>query len=220
MQDKKINRINLTEIYDKGTEVFGSLTKFTKWLLNDNIALENRKPIDVIKTEEGSKLVIAELKRIEQEIDLEILETNLFTQLTKNKEKFKLNVVTEKQNGFIVLIIPDLQLSSYGDTEEEAKEMLEACLLDYIKTIFKLEHKSKYINSLKIEWKKQSSETNLEIVITLLEKKLINKEDETVYLLNNPKNVKFLKESIKEVKQGKTISYTIDELKNTFLNKE
>ena len=149
-----------------------------------------------------------------------LLDTNLFTQLTKNKEKFKLNVVTEKQNGFIVLIIPDLQLSSYGDTEEEAKEMLEACLLDYIKTIFKLEYKSKYINPLKIEWKKQSSKTNLEIVITLLEKKLINKEDETVYLLNNPNNAKFLKESIKEVKQGKTTSYTLDELKNNFLNNE
>ena len=141
-----------------------------------------------------------------------LLDTNLFTQLTKNKEKFKLNVVTEKQNGFIVLIIPDLQLSSYGDTEEEAKEMLEACLLDYIKTIFKLEYKSKYINPLKIEWKKQSSKTNLEIVITLLEKKLINKEDETVYLLNNPNNAKFLKESIKEIEQGETVRYKLSDL--------
>lgn len=59
---------NLTTIYDKGTEAFGNLEKFTKWLLNDNIALENRKPIDVIKTEEGSKLVMAELKRIEQDV--------------------------------------------------------------------------------------------------------------------------------------------------------
>lgn len=37
--------------------------------------------------------------------------------------------------------------------------------------------------------------------------------DETSYLLNNPNNAKFLKESIKEVKQEKTTSYTIDELK-------
>lgn len=44
--------------------------------------------------------------------------------------------------------------------------------------------------------------------------------DETSYLLNNPNNAKFLKESIKEVNQGKTIAYTVDELKNSFLNNE
>ena len=44
--------------------------------------------------------------------------------------------------------------------------------------------------------------------------------DETSYLLNNPNNAKFLKKSIKEIEQGKTISYTIDELKNNFLNNE
>lgn len=44
---------------------------------------------------------------------------------------------------------------------------------------------------------------------------LVSEEiDETSYLLNNPNNANFLKESIKEVKQGKTISYTIDELKH------
>lgn len=37
--------------------------------------------------------------------------------------------------------------------------------------------------------------------------------DETAYLLSNPNNAKFLNESIEEIKQGKTISYTIDELK-------
>lgn len=56
---------NLTIIYDRGTEVFGSLEKFTKWLLKDNIALENKKPIDVIKTEEGFKSVMTELIHIE-----------------------------------------------------------------------------------------------------------------------------------------------------------
>lgn len=56
---------NLTILYDKGTEVFGSLEKFTKWLLKDNIALENKKPIDVIKTEKGYEAVMTELMRIE-----------------------------------------------------------------------------------------------------------------------------------------------------------
>lgn len=38
--------------------------------------------------------------------------------------------------------------------------------------------------------------------------------DETSYLLKNPNNAKFLKESIQEIEQGKTISYTLVELKN------
>lgn len=59
---------DLTHLYDKGTEVFGSLEKFTKWLLKDSKALENKKPIDVIKTENGFKLVIAELIRIEHTV--------------------------------------------------------------------------------------------------------------------------------------------------------
>lgn len=55
---------NITILYDKGTEVFGSLRKFTKWLLEDNIKLENKKTIDVIKTEEGYKVVMTELMHI------------------------------------------------------------------------------------------------------------------------------------------------------------
>ena len=39
--------------------------------------------------------------------------------------------------------------------------------------------------------------------------------DETSYLLKNPNNAKFLKESIQEKEQKKTVSYTIAELKNT-----
>lgn len=37
--------------------------------------------------------------------------------------------------------------------------------------------------------------------------------DETSYLLENPNNAKFLNESIEEIEQGKTVSYTINELK-------
>lgn len=37
--------------------------------------------------------------------------------------------------------------------------------------------------------------------------------DETAYLLSNPNNAKFLNESIQEIEQRKTISYTIDKLK-------
>ena len=59
---------DLTHLYDKGTEVFGSLEKFTKWIIRDNKTLENKKPIDIIKTEKGFKLVIAELIRIEHTV--------------------------------------------------------------------------------------------------------------------------------------------------------
>lgn len=37
--------------------------------------------------------------------------------------------------------------------------------------------------------------------------------DETAYLLKNPNNAKILKKSINEIEHGKTVSYTIDELK-------
>lgn len=69
---------NLTILYDKGTDVFGSLKKFTKWLLEDNIELENKKPIDVIKTEEGYKTVMTELMRIKEAafVDLEVLKSD------------------------------------------------------------------------------------------------------------------------------------------------
>lgn len=37
--------------------------------------------------------------------------------------------------------------------------------------------------------------------------------DETSYLLSNPNNAKTIEESIEEIEQGKTVSYTINELK-------
>lgn len=43
--------------------------------------------------------------------------------------------------------------------------------------------------------------------------------DGTAYLLKNPINSKFLKESIEEIEQGKTVSYTIDELKSKQFNR-
>ena len=41
----------------------------------------------------------------------------------------------------------------------------------------------------------------------------LEENDETAYLLKNPNNAKFLNESIEEIEQGKTVSYTINELK-------
>lgn len=42
----------------------------------------------------------------------------------------------------------------------------------------------------------------------------LEENDETAYLLKNPNNAKFLNESIEEIEQGKTVSYTINELKS------
>lgn len=45
----------------------------------------------------------------------------------------------------------------------------------------------------------------------------LEENDETAYLLKNQNNAKFLNESIEEIEQGKTVSYTINEL-NTKLD--
>lgn len=53
---------------------------------------------------------------------------------------------------------------------------------------------------------KESGDIDLEILD-------FEENDETAYLLSSPNNAKFLDESIQEIEQGKTIFYTIDELK-------
>ena len=40
-----------------------------------------------------------------------------------------------------------------------------------------------------------------------------NSMQETLYLLSNPNNAKFLNESIKEIEEGKTVKYSLAELK-------
>lgn len=39
-----------------------------------------------------------------------------------------------------------------------------------------------------------------------------NSMQETLYLLSNPNNAKFLNESIKEIEEGKTVKYSLAEL--------
>lgn len=60
-------KTDLVFIYDKGTEVFGELSKFTKWLSSENAAHGGKIPLDMIKTEEGFKLVLLELSKLEKE---------------------------------------------------------------------------------------------------------------------------------------------------------
>ncbi len=58
-------KTELVVIYDRGTEVFGELSKFTKWLSNENEALGGKAPLNLIKNKEGIDLVLLELSRIE-----------------------------------------------------------------------------------------------------------------------------------------------------------
>lgn len=52
-----------------------------------------------------------------------------------------------------------------------------------------------------------------ELIPSLNKRTIAERKNETALLLSNPNNAKFLNESIQEIEQGKTISYTIDELK-------
>lgn len=58
-------KTDLVVIYDRGTEVFGELSKFTKWLSSDNKEFGGKAPINLIKSQEGIDLVLLELSKIE-----------------------------------------------------------------------------------------------------------------------------------------------------------
>lgn len=54
----------------------------------------------------------------------------------------------------IILYVPSLELSSYGDTRSEAKELLDSIMFDYSESLFQLP-KNELINELgKYGWKK------------------------------------------------------------------
>ena len=54
--------------------------------------------------------------------------------------------------------------------------------------------------------------TNGEDVVVLSQSDY-NSMQETLYLLGNPNNARFLSESIKEVEEGKTVKYSLSDLK-------
>lgn len=57
--------IDIAEVAAKGKEIFGSKEKFNLWLNSPIPALYNHKPMDLLKTSTGIKLVMATLMRIE-----------------------------------------------------------------------------------------------------------------------------------------------------------
>jgi putative toxin-antitoxin system antitoxin component (TIGR02293 family) len=62
LQSEKI--IEMAEVTNIGTEVFGSMEKFKLWLDTPNFSLGNLKPIELLKDSYGKELVIGELTRI------------------------------------------------------------------------------------------------------------------------------------------------------------
>jgi len=60
--------IELAEVTNLGTGVFGDLDKFRLWLATPNFALGNLKPIELLKDSYGKDLVLNELTRIDHGI--------------------------------------------------------------------------------------------------------------------------------------------------------
>lgn len=57
--------ILIAEITDKGTEVFGNINSFKKWLKEENTALGGHKPLALLDTTIGIQLVSEELAKLE-----------------------------------------------------------------------------------------------------------------------------------------------------------
>ena len=60
--------IEMAEVTDFGTKVFGDLEKFKLWLNTPNFALGNVKPVELLRDSYGKEMVIGELNRIEHGI--------------------------------------------------------------------------------------------------------------------------------------------------------
>ncbi len=56
---------SIEEAIQLGIEVFGSEDKCIKWLRSENLSFGNKQPLDFLRTEKGTQMVIDELTRIE-----------------------------------------------------------------------------------------------------------------------------------------------------------
>ena len=57
--------IEVAEVISTGLQVFGSIERFHKWLYGPLLALGGTKPIDLLDTSFGTKLLVKELGRLE-----------------------------------------------------------------------------------------------------------------------------------------------------------
>lgn len=60
--------VELADLYNEGIDVFGSSTKFIKWLHSTVPALGNTRPIEWLDTHKGIQLISDELGRIKHGI--------------------------------------------------------------------------------------------------------------------------------------------------------
>lgn len=63
--DASEKTIELTELIKKGKDVFGDIDIFREWLYENNFALGNKKPMDLLSSSIGSRYVMTILNRIE-----------------------------------------------------------------------------------------------------------------------------------------------------------
>ncbi len=70
--------------------------------------------------------------------------------------EFSLTVFTgkDKETNSFVSFIPSLNISGYGETEEESDEMLRDCSKDYFDNLSKLSVKNRNIELVNNGWKK------------------------------------------------------------------
>lgn len=66
--DISVQLLQISELYSRGYEVFGSREKFRKWMEHPNMALSSVKPIELLDTSFGIQLVLDEIGRIEHGI--------------------------------------------------------------------------------------------------------------------------------------------------------
>lgn len=63
IQSAKI--LELAEVFNEGSKVFDNDDDFKDWLNTPSLALDNKKPIDLLDSSYGKDLVLAELNNIE-----------------------------------------------------------------------------------------------------------------------------------------------------------
>ena len=65
---KSEKALEITQLYSRGEEVFGSLILFEKWMDTSTAALGNKKPKAFLDTSLGIEILMEELGRIEHGI--------------------------------------------------------------------------------------------------------------------------------------------------------
>ena len=57
--------LQLAEVYSRGEEVFSDIENFKTWFDTGNMALGNKKPVDLLSSRYGAQMVLIELGRME-----------------------------------------------------------------------------------------------------------------------------------------------------------